>query len=225
MLSNTTLGQLQLFEHIDNNVAILLLNNNLVADGNVHIFITKDSLDKWISESKEEMENKKITYYNDRLGKVLDYVIQNENIKGLIIDGLAPTALYITHEDLQPLKDLVDSFCIMYACVCNKIDKVKTAELMANKEIYFIGEMPTLKKGSTFGIETIKRKENNIEYESIKVFLIGEHAQKYNKNNKTITKSSLYDLAWFYQGMFQIIIEPHCNYWVELKTEDIIKKC
>lgn len=224
MLSNTTLEQLQLFEHVDSNVDILLLNKNLLIDGDVHIFITNDSLKKWISENKEETENKKITYTNDRLGKVLDYVIQNEIVKGLIIDGLAPTSLYITNEDLQPLKDLIDSFCIMYACTCNKIEKAKTAKLVANKEIYFIGEMPISQKGSTFGVETLKRKENNIEYESIEVFLTGEHVQKYNKNNKTITRCRLYDLAWMYKGMFQIIIEPHCNYWVELNPEDIIKK-
>ena len=162
MLSNTTLEQLQLFEHVDSNVDILLLNKNLLIDGDVHIFITNDSLKKWISENKEETENKKITYTNDRLGKVLDYVIQNEIVKGLIIDGLAPTSLYITNEDLQPLKDLIDSFCIMYACTCNKIEKAKTAKLVANKEIYFIGEMPISQKGSTFGVETLKRKENNI---------------------------------------------------------------
>ena len=96
---------------------------------------------------------------------------------------------------------------------------------MANKEIYFIGEAPNGKKGSTFGVETIKREENNVEYESIKVFLTIKHAQKFNKNNSPIAKSYLYDLASFYQGMFQIIIEPYCNYWVELKPEDIIKKC
>ncbi|PRR81879.1 hypothetical protein [Clostridium vincentii] len=225
MVSNTTLEQLQLFEHIDNNGAILLSNNNLTMDGNVHIFITNDSLNKWMLEHKDEIENKKITHYTDRLGKALDYVIQNENVKGLIIDGLVPISLYITHKDLQPLKDLVDSFCIMYACICNKIEKYETSKLMANKEIYFIGKMITFQKGDSFGVETIKRKENDIEYESIKVFLTGEHAQKFNGNNRDITKCRLYDLAWFYQGIFQIIIEPHCNYWVELKPEDIIKKC
>lgn len=224
MLSNVTLDQLQLFEHVDYNTCIMLSNKNVLIDGDAHIFLTDDSLKKWVSENKEEIENKKITFYNDRLGKVLDFVIQNENVKGLIIEGLTPTFLYITHEDLQPLKDLIDSFCIMYACVCNKIDNTKAAELMSEKEIYFIGEMPTLQKGSTFGVETIKRSKNNIEYESIKVFLTGGHAQKYNGNNRPITKYRLYDLAWMYRGMYQIIIEPHCNYWVELKTEDIIKK-
>lgn len=40
MLSNTTLEPLQLFEHVDCNTGILISNENLLIDGDVHIFMT-----------------------------------------------------------------------------------------------------------------------------------------------------------------------------------------
>lgn len=222
MKSNVKLEQLQLMQHIDCNVAILLYDRNVVSDGNVQIFITNDSLNKWLAENSDYVKENKITYCGDRLGKAIDYVIQNDSVKGLIIDGLSPVSLYITHEDLQPFKDLVDSFCIMYACVCNNISNEKAAKLMTNKQIFFLGNMPTLKKDTKFGIETLKRNKNGKEYESINIFLTEEQAQKYNTNKLHVSKCRLSDLARFYKGMFNFIIEPHCNYWVEFTAEEIL---
>jgi exo-beta-1,3-glucanase (GH17 family) len=222
MKSNVTLEQLQLMQHIDCNVAILLYDRSVVRDGNIQIFITNDSLNKWLAENSDYVKENKITYYGDRLGKAIDYVIQNDSTQGLIIDGLTPVSLYITHEDLQPIKDFVDSFCIMYACVCNNISNEKAAKLMTNIQIFFLGNMPTLKKDTKFGIETFKRNKNGEEYESIKIFLTEEQAQKYNANKLPVSKCRLSDLARFYKGMFNFIIEPHCNYWVEFTTEEIL---
>ncbi|GKX65936.1 hypothetical protein [Inconstantimicrobium mannanitabidum] len=222
MKSNVKLEQLQLMQHIDNNVAILLYDRSVVSDGNVQIFITNDSLNKWLAENSDYVKENKVTYYADRLGKAVDYVIQNDNVKGLIIEGLSSVSLYITHEDLQPLKDLVDSFCIMYACVCNKINNEKAAKLMANKQIFFLGNMPTFKKDSEFGIQTLKRSKDGKEYESISVFLTEEQAEKYNATKSPVSKCRLSDLARLYKGMFNFIIEPHCNYWVEFTAEEIL---
>jgi len=222
MKSNVKLEQLQLMQHIDCNVAILLYDRNIVSDGNVKIFITNDSLNKWLPQNSDYVEKNKITYYGDKLGKAIDYVIQNDGVHGLIIDGLTPGSLYITHEELQPLKELVDSFCIMYACVCNNISNEKAAKLMTDKQIFFLGNMPTLIKDTKFGIETIKRNKNGEEYESIKIFLTGEQAQKYNANKLPVSKCRLSDLARAYKGMFKFIIEPYCNYWVEFIAEEIL---
>ena len=43
MLSNTTLEQLQLFEHVDYKVSVLLSDDNLLIEDNVHIFMTNGS--------------------------------------------------------------------------------------------------------------------------------------------------------------------------------------
>lgn len=222
MKSNVKLEQLQLMQHIDCNVAILLYDRNVVSDGNVQIFITNDSLNKWLAENSDYVKENKVTYYGDRLGKAIDYVIQNDSVKGLIIDGLSPVSLYITHEDLQPLRDLVDSFCIMYACVCNNISNEKAAQLMANKQIFFLGNMPTFKKDSEFGIQTLKRSKDGKEYDSISIFLTEEQAEKYNAHKSPISKCRFSDLARLYKGMFSFIIEPHCNYWVEFTAEEIL---
>jgi hypothetical protein len=221
--SNITLEQLQLFDNVDKNVAVLMIDNQFVINGDIRIFLTSEShIKAWVEENLQDIGDKKVTLFTDRVGKVVDYVIQNKQVNGLFIEGLAPDSLYITHDDLQPLKALIDSFCILYACVNNKIDKDKTAELLKNKEVYFIGEFPSLEK-SSFGFETMKRMENGREYESIKVFLTKEHADKYNPRNQPITKCQFYDLAFFFNEKYALIVEPHCNYWVEFTQKEILK--
>lgn len=162
--------------------------------------------------------------HESAIAEVTQSFHQENSIHDLVIDGLTPLSLYITHEDLQPLKDVVDSFCIMYACVCNNISNEKAANLMTNKQIFFLGNMPTLKEGTKFGIETVKRNKDGKEYESITIFLTEEQAQKYNANNLPVSTCSLSDLARFYKGLFNFIIEPHCNYWVEFTAAEILHK-
>lgn len=223
MLSNIKLEQLELTKYMDREVLILYHNNKLKDKiGQVHIFIRNDVFEKWVIENSINIKENNITYGVDRLGLVVDYVIQNNDVDGLFIEGLAQVPLYITHNDLQPIKDFVDSFCAMYARVRNKIDDKKTGELMANKEIFFIGSFPTLEKGSIFGVVTIKLKDDNGGHEAIKVFLTADQAEKYNPEKLPITKCRLRDLACFYGDKFKYIIEPHYNYWVELSSSDII---
>ena len=43
----------------------------------------------------------------------------------------------------MPLKDIVDSFCIMYAVANNRLENSKAYELMKDKTVYFIGKLFT----------------------------------------------------------------------------------
>ena len=43
----------------------------------------------------------------------------------------------------MPMKDIVDSFCIMYAAANNRLKNSKAYELMKDKTVYFIGKLLT----------------------------------------------------------------------------------
>ena len=51
----------------------------------------------------------------------LDNIIQQPHYQNLIIGGLSPDEIIVSNEELMPLKDIVDSFCIMYAAANNRL--------------------------------------------------------------------------------------------------------
>ena len=73
----------------------------------------------------------------------LDNIIQQPHYKDLILGGLAPDEIIVSKEELMPLKDIVDSFCIMYAAANNRLENSKAYELMKDKTVYFIGKLLT----------------------------------------------------------------------------------
>ena len=74
----------------------------------------------------------------------------------------------------MPLKDIVDSFCIMYAAANNRLENSKAYELMKDKTVYFIGKLFTdfPKAGDEIAYLGIDRiAENGTPYEAVKCFL------------------------------------------------------
>ena len=52
----------------------------------------------------------------------------------MIIGGLTPEEIIVSKEALMPMKDIVDSFCIMYAAANNRLENSKAYELMKIKQ-------------------------------------------------------------------------------------------
>lgn len=215
-VSNIGLEQLGFMEQLDREVVVISDNGNIAIDHAIHMCITQDALGQTLNKLKQEKQ-KEFQGIQLPLGMAVDNVIQQQPYEALIIYGLAPFPLIVSKEDLMPIKDLIDSFCIMYAAVRNTITNEKAFELMKTKMVYIIGTMPTvgMKKGDTFGFETIKRKiENGEEYEAVKCFLTKESAEKYNGANREITAVLLMNIKQFFGT---VIIEPHRNYWIEFR--------
>ncbi|WP_234121348.1 hypothetical protein [Clostridium hydrogenum] len=215
-VSNITLGQLGFMEQLDRDVVVLSDDGNIEIDRAVHICISQEALNQTLQEFKETKQ-KEYQCIQLPLGMAVDNVIQQPLFDALIIHGLTLQELIITKEDLMPIKDLIDSFCIMYAAARNKISNEKAFELMKDKVVYILGTLPTIsmKSEGKFGFDIIKRKaENGEEYESIKCFLTRESANKYNGSKSEITPVSVNQIKHFFGS---IIIEPHRNYWVEFR--------
>lgn len=148
----------------------------------------------------------------------LDNVIQQAYFQNLIIGGLLPDEIKVNKEDLMPLKDIVDSFCIMYAAANNRLENSKAYELMKDKTVFFIGKLLTekLKSGDEISYMGIERESaDGTPYEAVKCFLTKESAEQYNDSKKPVSSANLAYLQAFWGK--PVIIEPHRNYWIEFK--------
>lgn len=200
------------FEQFDRIVVAFFKSQEATKAYDLNISITQEHLDK----KKQELEPLGYQPVQIPLGMALDNVIQQLHLQNLIIGGLAPEEIIVSKEALMPMKDIVDSFCIMYAAANNRLENSKAYEFMKDKTVYFIGKLPTdnSQKGDEIAYMGIYRTASDgTPYEAVKCFLTKESAEKYNSENKPISPANLDYLKLFWGK--PVIIEPHRNYWIE----------
>lgn len=200
------------FEQFDRTVVGFFKNQESRNPYDLNISITQEHLDK----KKQELEPLGYQPVQIPLGMALDNVIQQPHFKALIIGGLAPEEIIVSKEELMPMKDIVDSFCIMYAVANNRLENSKAYEFMKDKTVYFIGKLPidNPQKGDEIAYMGIDRTASDgTPYEAVKCFLTKESAEKYNSENRPISPANLDYLKSFWGK--PVIIEPHRNYWIE----------
>ena len=120
----------------------------------LNVSITQEHLD----QKKQELEPLGYQAVQLPLGMALDNIIQQPHYQNLIIGGLAPDEIIVSKEELMPLKDIVDSFCIMYAAANNRLENSKAYELMKDNvgdeftlEYDEISKSTSIKKGYLIG--------------------------------------------------------------------------
>lgn len=214
--SNTTPEQLDLFEQLDRTVVLCVKGGSPLIDGALHLCVTQAGFEKAATALGLAWENS--SPYQAALGMGLDTVLQQEDYQALIVYGLAGNQIdfVLTRGDLEPMRDVVDSFCVLYAAARGKLPQEEARRLMGPKTVFFLGELPkTGKKGEIFGFVTLKREG----YEAVKCFLTPASARKFNEAGRPVTPVRVADLERFVSGLFALIIEPHRNYWLELGAE------
>jgi len=202
---------LNLFEQLDRPVIAFVKKRPFRKVENLHVFASTEAYEK-------ERRKFEITGYKAQtipLGMSLDAVIWQPYYVNLVISGLDTSDIIFSKDDLQPLKDLIDSFCIMFAATNAEIENAKAYELMKNKTVYFLGQLlaKEFKVGDRIGFEGIQRESDGKHYVSVKCFLTRESAEKFNMNNRPVTPANLGYLKYFWCK--PVIIEPHRNYWIE----------
>ena len=203
---------LGLFEQLDRIVVAFFRKQQSSSPYDLYVSITQEHVD----QKKQELEPLGYQAVQLPLGMALDNVIQQPHYKNLIIGGLAPDEIIVSKEELMPMKDIVDSFCIMYAAANNRLENSKAYELMKDKTVYFIGKLLTdiPQKGDEIAYMGIDRTASDgTPYEAVKCFLTKESAEKYNEEKRPVTSANLAYLKSFLEK--PVIIEPHRNYWIE----------
>lgn len=240
--SNITIWQLRLFDGLDKDIMVMQRNEEEVFDEAIHVFFEKDYYDAYVSKAKKYSEYR-YAYHEDKLGEVL-YQIFDEDIKGLVLhintlQNGAKTTLcderYLAASDLRIMKEVIESYHYMYRTSIERCTKEEAVAKLLTKSVYIIGQLPNLRKKpaegekQTFELMTMKRKkdgspiqnEKDFDYESLKVFLTADSAKRYNPDKKPVNKYKLSLLAQFVKGHFQVIIEPHRNYWLEFDPQTL----
>lgn len=205
---------LGLFEQLDREVIAFLKDVPTPAPDNLYITVSS----KDYEEKHQGFEQAGYQAVQMPLGMALDNVIQQPHFINLIIGGLYMVDIIVSKEDLLPLKDLVDSFCIMFAAAHNRLENIRAYDLMKTKTVYFLGQLLTegLKSGESISYEGIERQtEAGQVYEAVVCFLTRESAEKFNKDNHPITAANLEHLKHFWGK--PLIIEPYRNYWIEFR--------
>lgn len=216
--SNTTPAQMDLFEQMDRTVILVVRDDQPIVDGAIHACVTQAGYDKAAAALAREGPGR-YGGYQTALGLAVDTVIQQESCRALVLYGLAGGQIdfVLTKEDLLPMRDVVDSFCILYAAARGAMPQEKAKTLMASKTVWLLGELPrTGTEGERFGFVTMEREGG---YEAAKAFLTPESAQKFNREGRPVTPARVADLEHFLEGTFALILEPHRNYWLELGAE------
>lgn len=207
--SNVALAQMNFYNHFDQKIALIVKDGEPVIQGAVYVSLT--------SEAKQKYPESEIACMESVIGLSIDCVLQGQQV--LIMYGFTPMPLLIKKEDLEPIRDIVDGFCIMYACARNKLPVSQAFELMKEKYLYFLGE-PLTPESKTFGVEIIDRKDSSgLTYQSIKLFLTKESANECNKENRGVSEVMLKDMMALWKGTYALIIEPFKNYWIEFGKE------
>ena len=207
-------ANLGLFEQLDRIVVAFFRKQQSSSPYDLNVSITQEHLD----QKKQELEPLGYQAVQLPLGMALDNIIQQPYYKNLIIGGLAPDEIMVSKEELIPLKDIVDSFCIMYAAANNRLENSKAYEFMKDKTVFFIGKLLTddLKNGDEISYMGIERESaDGTPYEAVKCFLTKESAEQYNDSKKPVSSANLAYLQAFWGK--PVIIEPHRNYWIEFK--------
>ena len=205
---------LNLFEQLDRNVVAFYRNEEIYQTESLNISITQEHYDK----KYKELQPLGYQAVQIPLGMALDNVIQQAHFQNLIIGGLLPDEIKVNKGDLMSLKDIVDSFCIMYAAANNRLEHSKAYEFMKDKTVFFIGKLLTddLKNGDEISYMGIERESaDGTSYEAVKCFLTKESAEQYNDAKRPISPVKLAYLQTFWGK--PVIIEPHRNYWIEFK--------
>lgn len=130
---------LNLFEQLDRNVVAFYRNEEINQTESLNISITQEHYDM----KYKELQPLGYQAVQIALGMALDNVIQQAHFQNLIIGGLLPDEIKVNKEDLMSLKDIVDSFCIMFAAANNRLENSKAYEFMKDKTVFFIGKLLT----------------------------------------------------------------------------------
>lgn len=199
-----TLETLDFFNHLDDPVKVLINQDGQAFDHHVHVCLTQDSFEK----TSKIYQAKGQDYV---LGIAADYALQRTETQSLVLHGFPAGSFEVSREELETLRDVIESFCILYAQARNRMSPEQAYELLRHKTFFYIGEPLTGVAGSQFGFDTIELENGKT---AVKLFLTPASANQFNAGQRPVTPVSLGDFKRFLEPDYQIIIEPHRNYWL-----------
>lgn len=211
--ANTRLEKLALIEHWNNPMIILMpKQNEFFMDGVMEVFVTIESFEERL---KSVPEDARLAYSKIPVVLAIDAVCKNE-CKGMLIRGLDKEEIYITREELMPLKEEADTIIMLQAVKGRQITAKRGIQILIEKKkkFYMLGEIPhVLKKEDDFFQFDIT-KISGADFDAVKLYMTKERAEKNNVRNFEIHCYAFEELARYFKGNYGLAIEPQQGFAV-----------
>lgn len=201
-----TIEVLDVINHLDDPVRVLINQEGQAFGPHVHACLTQESFDR-----QSKLYGAQGQDYV--LGIAADYALQRAETQSLVLHGFPAGSFEISRENLESFREVIDSFCILYAHVRGKLSLDQAYDLLKEKTFFYLGEPMTGKAGSQFGFEVIDLPEVN---QAVKLFLTPDNANNFNASQRPAIPVRLADFKAFLEPRYQVIIEPHRNYWLAI---------
>lgn len=212
------LEQIELIEHWDNPVIVLMpKKDEFFIDGNLELFLSAESFTERIRKIPKEQ---KMVYSRIPVVIAISAVCKND-CKGMLIRGFEEGEVYITKEELMPLRDAADMIHMLQALKVNQLTKKRVCQLLQDKTFYMLGDTPSAvsKEEDLYSFDMTRIKGQS--YDAVKLYMTKEQALKYNVRNFEVHGYTFGELANKFRNRYGLVIEPQQGFATAFGPDEI----
>lgn len=164
----------------------------------------QDKADLWTAYSS--------TPLSFHLGLALDMLLQEGLYQEIILCGLGAEDVRISKAELEPARDLIDSFCILFATKNGQLNQQQAYQLLQAKTFYFLekdieGEISYQTRQEIRGQEV---------YQTLSCFLTYEKAAEVAKDGYEVSSLKLHQILRLSQ--LPVWLEPQRRYGLQISS-------
>lgn len=195
-----TIDQIDIFEHLDREVAVLVDEEGLPWGQTIRVCLSQKALEEQILLFK----HRAVTF---PLGIVIDFLLKNHR-QQLNFYGFSMGDYALERGELEKMAYAIDSFKLLWTCYKEKLSRDDSFETLKSRTFYYLGS-PILTAGNpTFNFDI--DHQNGKEF--IKLFLSKESAQRYNYKQLQPVPVNLAQFKLIVEGKCGLVIEPNRRY-------------
>lgn len=198
----TSIEHLDLFEHLDREVAVLVDDQGLPWGPHLRVCLSQQSLE----EQLQRFNCRAGTY---PFGIIIDFLLKNKH-ESLILYGFAVGNYALDYAELEKITYEIDTFCALLSCSKDKLTPEDTFDIIKNRTFYYLGSPILTEVNSTFNFEIETKDDQHF----VKLFISKESAKKQNYRQQEAIPVNLAQFRLFVQGKYGIVIEPNRHYTV-----------
>lgn len=213
--------ELELEDYISMRVAVRDYDGSLIKNDSVLVFVSDSALDEW-ADQNHFYETDTLPIRIMDFGEAVNYAAENKASR-LFIAGFYDELSSLSGKELKAAGELAFKYCVLKNASKSEEAAKKAAKKLRDKEFFIHGILPAdMKKGDSFGTESIKRSDGKSEWSATPLFLNRRSAEKQNPNDAPVNACRLCDTAFLYRTMFKIFVEPYESYGFEFEPDDIL---
>ncbi len=195
-----SIDQLDIFEHLDREVAVLVDNEGIPWGQTIRVCLSQKALE----EQMLLFKHRAVTF---PLGIVIDFLLKNHRER-LNLYGFSLGDYALERGELEKIAYAIDSFKLIWTCYKEKLPQEISFDHLKSRTFYYLGAPILTATHSTFNFDI--DIQNGKEF--IKLFLSKESAQRYNYKQLQPVPVNLANFKFIVEGKCGLVIEPTRRY-------------